>query len=101
MKANYDSTSNQILIFPSYNRILKNDPLLKVSEGTFPHEHYGKGADFLQMKEMDSLDIAYTLCCTRHSLTLGSRERIENILRRKFHISKYGFLKLKIKALKK
>jgi hypothetical protein len=101
MKANYDSTSNQILVFPAYNRILKNDPLSKLSESTFPHEHNGKGVDFLQMREMDSLDIAYTLNCTRHNITSKSQERVENILERKFHISKQRFLRVKWKDLEK
>jgi hypothetical protein len=51
------------------------------------------------MNESDALDIAYTLSCTKKGLIYkpcGSKlERLENILKRKFHLATNPFSNLK------
>ncbi|KAJ3276806.1 hypothetical protein HDV01_002860 [Terramyces sp. JEL0728] len=88
VKPNYDYTTAQILILPAYNQLYSFDPLTRYYPDCVPNGYTAVGVDFLY-RDVDFLDLAQTLKFTRQRLVpvaaSTSRERLENILIRKFN----------------
>ncbi|KAJ3316003.1 hypothetical protein HDV04_000211 [Boothiomyces sp. JEL0838] len=88
VKPNYDYTAAQILILPAYNQLYSHDPLTRYYPDCEPNGFTAVGVDFLY-RDFDYLDLAQTFKFTRQRLiplACGvARERLENVLIRKFN----------------
>jgi hypothetical protein len=87
MKPKYDKTKGQILILPSFNSFRRLDPQTRFYSDFIPTGTTTKGVDFTSDR-LELLDLAYTFICTKQKLLpthpSSSRERVLNILKRRF-----------------